>query len=185
MEIGAGYGHELPFAPGLFIGGDLKLMRAKVGYASYFILQNSDNQSNIISNPEARRRRAAAISAWTPGRYGTSTRPSRRVVGASRRRHRTQPGITRSSLSPRPPADGVTGKYAVNPQARMGLSISPFHWWNIAADLDMTRNLTPIDGLASRQLGLGTEVGVFNRSWINIPLRFGVGLATSRRTATC
>ncbi len=62
----------------------------------------------------------------------------------------------------------------MNPQARLGLSISPFHWWNIAADMDLTRNLTPVDGVASRQIGLGTEFNVFNRSWINIPLRFGV-----------
>jgi hypothetical protein len=79
-------------------------------------------------------------------------------------------------------ADGVGGKYAVNPQARLGLAISPLHWWNIAADVDLTRNLTPVDGIASRQLGLGTEVNVFNRTWINIPLR--LGMARNLETGT-
>ena len=56
----------------------------------------------------------------------------------------------------------------------MGASISPFNWWNITTDLDLTRNLTPVDNVASRQFGIGNEFNVFNRSWINIPLRIGL-----------
>jgi hypothetical protein len=70
--------------------------------------------------------------------------------------------------------DGVGGKFAVNPQMRTGLAFSPLHFWHFAADADLTRNLSPLDGYASQYVGAGTEVDVFNRPWINVPLRFGL-----------
>ena len=48
-ELGAAYGHELPFAPGLYLGGALKLMNAQVGYVDYFVLRNSNDQDDIMS----------------------------------------------------------------------------------------------------------------------------------------
>jgi hypothetical protein len=174
LEFGAGYGHELPWVPGLFVGGDLKVMRAQVGYTTYGIIQNSDKQSNIFSNMRTGAVTSANVgvdagalwdvnktieSAWWSPKVG--------VTG----RNLNNPKFSQPAAAA---ADGVGGRYAVNPQARLGLAITPLHFWNIAADLDLTRNLTPVDGVASRQLGLGTEVNVFNRSWINIPLRFGM-----------
>ena len=64
----------------------------------------------------------------------------------------------------------------------MGAAITPLHFWNLAADLDLTNNITRVSGVKSRQLGLGTEVNVFNRSWINIPLRFGLARNLSATT---
>jgi hypothetical protein len=187
MEFGAGYGHELPFAPGVYLGGDLKLMRAKVGYTSTRIINANNSQgknggSDIINQLKDGSASSANVGldagalwdvnktfdrAWWSPRVG--------VTG----RNLNNPKFTQAGAAV---TDGVTGRYAVNPQARLGLAISPFHWWNLAADLDLTRNLTPVDGVASRQLGLGTEVNVFNRSWINIPLRFG--LARNLETAS-
>jgi hypothetical protein len=40
--------------------------------------------------------------------------------------------------------------------------------------MDLTRNLTPVSGYASRMMGIGTEINVFNRTWVNIPLRAGL-----------
>ena len=56
----------------------------------------------------------------------------------------------------------------------MGAAISPFNFWTISADMDLTKNKTPVSGFKSRMFGAGTEVNVFNRRWINIPLRFGL-----------
>ena len=175
MEFGAGYGHELPFAPGVFLGGDVKLMKARVGYAKYLIAQNSSSGEptilNTLKSGEAESGNVGidAGMLWDINKSfeNASWQPRIGVVG----RNLNNPKFSQPAAAA---ADGVGGRYAVNPQARLGLAISPLHWWNIAADLDLTRNLTPIDGLASRQLGLGTEVNLFNRSWINIPLRFGL-----------
>ena len=172
-ELGAGYGHELPFAPGLFIGGDLKIMRAKVGYVNYQIINNTNDQSNIVSNLKDDEVSSGnfgvdAGALWDVKRSYEDVWWSPRVGVTGRNLNNPKFSQPASATS-----DGV-GRFAVNPQVRLGLSLSPFHWWNLAADLDLTRNLTPIDGVVSRQLGLGTEINVFNRSWINIPIRFGL-----------
>ena len=178
-EFGGGYGHELPFAPGVFLGGDLKLMRAKVGYAVQQIIsangsQNNNGSSNLVSDLKNGAASSGNIGVdagalWDVNKTIDSAWWSPKVGLTGR--NLNNPKFTQPAAAA---ANGVGGKYAVNPQVRMGLAITPLHWWNIAADLDLTRNLTPVDGVASRQLGIGTEVNVFNRSWINIPIRFGV-----------
>ena len=70
--------------------------------------------------------------------------------------------------------NGEPSKFSLQGNTRMGVAISPFGFWNIAADADLTRNLTSVSGVASQYVGLGTEVNVFNQSWINIPLRVGL-----------
>ncbi|MDE2491602.1 MAG: conjugal transfer protein TraF [Elusimicrobia bacterium] len=174
VEGGIGYGHELPFVPGLYLGGNLKIMNAQVGYASQQIITSNNGNSDILSNFKN--------GAKTSSNFGVD-------AGALWDLHRTfdwmplhpRVGLVGRNLND-PKFDlpaaalaaGETGKYSVNPQVRFGASISPFHWWNIAADVDMTRNLTPVDNVATRNFGVGTEVNVFNRSWINIPLRVGL-----------
>jgi hypothetical protein len=174
MEFGGGYGHELPFAPGLFLGGDLKLMRAKVGYTKYLVINNSNDSGNIFNNLKNSETSSGNIgidagALWDVERTfeGAWWQPRVGLTG----RNLNNPKFSQPATAA---ADGVGGKYAVNPQARMGVAISPFHWWNLAADIDLTNNLTPVDGVKSRQLGLGSEFNVFNRTWINIPLRVGV-----------
>lgn len=174
IELGAAYGHELPFAPGLYVGGALKLMSAQVGYSDYFILRNNNDSGNITSKltDSAIKSSNIGIDAgllWDVARTfdGAALKPRVGIVA----RNLNNPKFKNP---PAATAAGVTGKFAVNPQVRLGTSITPMNWWNLALDVDLTRNLTPVDGTASRQVSLGTEFNVFNRSWINIPLRAGL-----------
>ncbi|MBI3289329.1 MAG: conjugal transfer protein TraF [Elusimicrobia bacterium] len=174
-ELGVGYGHELPFAPGLYLGGALKIMNAKVGYADYFILRNDDASAGDISSKLKDGARSSSNFGVDLGALWDLDRTFEGVALKPR------VGLTARNLNnpkfSRPPAAtaaGLMGKFAVNPQVRLGASISPFNWWNIASDVDLTRNLTPVDNMASRQLGIGSEFNVFNRPWINIPLRVGL-----------
>jgi hypothetical protein len=173
-ELGLAYGHELPWTPGLYIGGALKVMRAEVGYENYSIASNngfsvSDIAKNFKNNTQA------------SGNFGVD-------VGALWDLDKTFNGAFWS------PRLGVTGhnlnnpkfdysayahqfgeqRYAVNPQWRTGLSFSPAHWWHFAADADLTKNITQLDNAPSQSIGVGTEIDIFNRPWINIPLRVGV-----------
>lgn len=173
-EIGAGYGHELPFAPGVFLGGNLKVMNAQVGYADYTIIQNNNNQSDILKTLKNGAKTSSNFGVdlgalWDVDRtfQGAWWRPRVGLVG----RNLNNPKF---KLPASAVAAGYVGKYSVNPQVRLGGAISPFNWWHLATDVDLTRNLTPVDGVASRQFGVGTEVDVFNRTWINIPLRVGL-----------
>jgi hypothetical protein len=173
-EIGAGYGHELPFAPGVLVGGNLKLMNAQVGFAKYSIVNNSNNQNDITSTLKNGAKKSSNFGVdlaalWDVDHTFENARWQPRVglVG----RNLNNPHFKQADGAI---AAGQTGRYAVNPQVRLGGAISPFNWWHLVSDIDLTRNLTPIDNIASRQFGVGTEVNVFNRSWINIPLRFGI-----------
>ncbi|MBI2362594.1 MAG: conjugal transfer protein TraF, partial [Elusimicrobia bacterium] len=69
---------------------------------------------------------------------------------------------------------GERSKFPLNGQGRMGLALSPFKFWHLAMDVDLTDNLTPVDGYKSRYMSVGTELNVFNRPWLNIPLRAGL-----------
>ena len=173
VEFGLGYGHEVPYVPGLYAGANVKLMNVEVGYARIPVINNNTDNSDIASQLKSSATTSSAIGVdagllWDVSRTfdGVPLHPRIGVTG----RNLTNPKFTQSAAAV---ANGVTGKYAIAPQARMGIALSPFHWWNIAADVDLTRNSTPVDGVDSRQLGVGTEINVFNRSWSNIPLRFG------------
>ncbi|MBI2387951.1 MAG: conjugal transfer protein TraF [Elusimicrobia bacterium] len=183
VELGAAYGRELPFAQGLYLGGALKLMSAQVGYSDYFVLRNNNDQDNIVSKLKDGATKSANFGVdlgalWDLDRSfgGVALKPRVGLVG----RNLNNPKFKQPAAAT---AAGVTGKFAVNPQLRLGASITPFDWWNIAADLDLTRNLTPVDNAASRQIGVGSEFNVFNRSWINIPLRIGLTRNTAETSA--
>lgn len=182
-ELGAAYGRELPFAPGLYLGGALKLMNAQVGYADYFVLRNNNDQGNIVDKLKDGATKSTNFGVdlgalWDLDRAfgGMALKPRVGLVG----RNLNNPKFSRPAAAA---AAGLTGKFAVNPQVRMGAAISPFNWWTVTTDLDLTRNLTPVDNAASRQFGIGNEFNVFNRSWLNIPLRVGLMRNTAETSA--
>jgi hypothetical protein len=173
-ELGVAYGHELPFAQGLYVGGALKIMNADVGYADYFILRDDSGQNDIVSKLKNGARKSAnvgvdAAALWDVDRSfgGVALKPKLGLVG----RNLNNPKFKNPATAT---AAGHGDSFTVNPQVRLGLALTPFNWWNIAADVDLTRNLTPVDNAASRQLGIGSEFNVFNRAWLNIPLRVGL-----------
>lgn len=173
-EFGVGYGHELPFAEGVFLGGNLKVMSAKVGYADAFILREDQEFNDLLKKVKDGARTSSSFGVdlgalWDLERSfdGIPLRPRLGLTG----RNLNNPKFKQPAAAT---AAGLGDKFTLNPQVRFGAALSPFNWWHVATDLDMTRNLTTVDGVASRQWGLGTEVNVFNRSWINIPLRAGL-----------
>lgn len=173
-EIGAAYGQELPFAPGLHVGGALKLMRGDVGYYDLFVSRNDSESGDVIDKVKE--------GAKSSGNFGVDLgalweidstfedlplRPRLGLTG----RNLNNPKFSQAASAV---AAGHTSKFAVNPQVRMGAAISPFDWWHFASDIDLTENRTALDARKSRQFSLGTEVDVFNREWINIPIRGGM-----------
>ncbi len=172
-ELGAAYGSEIPGATGLFLGGAVKVMSATVGYADYFILREGDDQGNIISKLKDGARRSSNIGLDAGLLYdfdrafgGVALKPRVGLVGRNLNNPLFKVPAAASNA-------GITS-FKVNPQVRLGTSIQPLNWWTVAADADLTRNLTPVDRVASRHLSLGNEFNVFNRPWLNIPLRVGL-----------
>ena len=172
-ELGVGYGHELPFAPGLSAGGAIKLINATVGYADYFILRETNEEGDIVGKLKEGARKSSNVGIdagllWDLDKSfdGVTLKPRVGLTGRNLNNPRFKTPTAASNA-------GLTS-FKLNPQVRLGFSLQPMNWWNLAADVDLTRNLTPVDNVASRQLGIGSEFNVFNRSWVNIPLRVGL-----------
>lgn len=172
-EFGVGHGRELPIE-GLFVGGNLKVMSAKVGYADAFILREDQEFGDLFDRMTTATKQSANIGVdlgalWDLERsYGSMPlRPRLGLTG----RNLNNPSFKQSDAAI---AAGRASKFRMNPQLRFGASIQPLSWWTVATDLDLTRNLTLIDGVASRQWGLGSEFNLVNREAFNIPLRVGL-----------
>ncbi|MCX5797145.1 MAG: conjugal transfer protein TraF [Elusimicrobia bacterium] len=173
-EIGAGYGRELPWVPGLFVGGNLKILVGKAGWYDYSLNANSPGASN-------------ALNKFMSGAK-TSVQPGV-DLGALWDVHRTleivpfQPriGITARNINnpqfsnpDQAKLAGAPSNYSLQGNARLGVAVSPLSFWHLAADADLTRNLTSVGGVASQYAGVGTEVNLGNSQNFNVPLRIGL-----------
>lgn len=173
-ELGVGHGRELPFAEGVYLGANLKLMQAKVGYADAFILREDQEWKDLIDDMKDGAETSGNVGVdlaamWDLERsFGAMPlRPRVALVG----RNLNNPTFSQPAAAT---AAGYVDDFAVNPQVRLGGSISPFPWWNVASDLDMTENTTPVPGVKSRQWSLGSEFNLINRTALNVPLRVGL-----------
>ncbi len=173
-ELAFGYAKPL-LLPGLYVGGNFKLIFGKVGYYQFSVLQDDAGTSDALKD------------------YTKNTKSSVRPgidLGALLEVDKILPmipwnlraGLVLRNINnpkfPQSPEGKAAGEsdYAHNGQVRGGLAVNPFNFkfWTLALDMDITNNLTPIPGYKSRQLGIGSEINVFNRPWINIPLRVGI-----------
>jgi hypothetical protein len=171
-ELAMGYSHALPI-PGLLVGGNIKIIEGLVGFDQYKVMNNGSNNdalSNLTSNIAKSVQPGLDLGVlWKADKLFPVLpfNPRLGIVG----RNLNNPKFDQPAAAV---ANGDASRYAENGQIRMGVALSPTHFWNITADMDLTNNLTPVDGYHSRLVGLGTEVNVFNRRWINIPLRAGI-----------
>jgi len=170
-EIGAGYGQELPWVPGLFVGGNLKMLVGKAGYYDLFLTQDSAGGINkFLNNAKTSIQPGVDLGALWDVHRTLEVVPFHPRVGITSR-NINDPQFSNPDQAK---AAGVSPYYSLHGNTRLGVALSPLNFWNLAADADLTRNLTTVNGVASQYVGLGTEINVFNRSWLNIPLRAGL-----------
>ena len=167
-EIAFGYGKFMKFLDGLSLGGNVKMINGRMASSTFQFMQ-SDKTGDAFKNMMD-----GSKSSWAPAvDFGAlwdvnkkyPKMPLNPKVGL----------VIRNINSPkfdRP--DAIGGKYKLDRQARMGLAISPAKFWNLAMDLDVTKNKTAVDGFDSRQLAFGTEINIVNKKYFNIPLRAGL-----------
>lgn len=174
VELGLGYGHELPFVDGVLVGGNIKMIAAKAGYARQILANNdptsSDSLNSFKDNTRETIRPAVDLGIlWDIDRTFGAV-PLRPRLGITAR-NINNPKFNEPDIAK---INGEPSRIAMEGNVRAGLALSPFHFWTIAADADLTKNHTLITGVASQNIGVGTEINIFNRSWLNIPLRAGV-----------
>ena len=170
-EFGLGYGHELPWVPGVLVGANLKGLVGRVAYTQISVFQGNDSANDDLKNYKQSFAPAVDVGAFWDVNRTFETIWWRPRVGLTAR-NINDPKFDESVVGQS--QGGLSSKYSLQGNARLGVAISPFHWWNLAADLDLTRNVTALPGVLSQELALGTEINIFNRTWINIPLRAGI-----------
>ncbi|MDD5655640.1 MAG: conjugal transfer protein TraF [Elusimicrobia bacterium] len=187
-EIGVGHGRELPFLPGLYAGAALKLLAGKAGYYDLMLNTTEPDFGNAFEKYQNGAKSSVAPGLdlgvlWDIQRtFGVV--PARPRVGLSAR-NINNPKFDNPAQAT---AAGERARYPLQSNLRLGAAASPLGFITVAADADLTRNLTPVDGVASQNVGLGAEINVFNRSWLNLPLRAGltrnIALAGSKTAYT-
>ncbi len=167
-EIAFGLARPLPVS-GLTAGGNVKLVNGRMAYTRFKVLENESGVTDPFKDMSDTMK-----TSWSPAidlglMYDINKLapkfPMKPRAGLVIR------NLNRPSFK-NPDAQG--GNSHLDTQARMGLAVSPANFWNVALDMDLTKNLTPVSGFKSRQLALGTELNLVNRKAFNIPLRAGI-----------
>lgn len=171
-EIAFGHGRAL-FLPGLMLGGNLKMISGKIGYERFNVLSQDGSSANALK--DFKNNTASSVQPGLDLGVLWKLNEVFPVLPLNPRFGMVARNVNNPKFNQpaRAKANGES-EYSLNGQLRSGLAVSPFNWWNISTDIDLTKNSTPIPGYKSQMLAVGTEINIFNRSWINIPLRAGI-----------
>jgi hypothetical protein len=172
-EIGLGYGQEI-FESGIILGANVKGIVGRVGYHDFDVIREDPGSTKAFQKFDRATKTsfqgAVDLGFLWDMRESLPMLPMRPRLGVVARNINNptfdQPDAAKTA--------GDRNRFSLHGQTRAGLALSPFKFWHLAADIDVTENLTYVDGFKSRILAAGTEINVFNRSWINIPLRAGL-----------
>jgi hypothetical protein len=170
--IGVGYGREI-MESGLVLGANIKGIAARIGYDELALNGEDPGQgafSNFKDNTASSFQPAVDVGALWDIRETFPSVPLRPRVGITGR-NLNNPKFKQPALAT---AGGDRSKFSLDGQVRAGAALSPFKFWHLAADIDITDNKTAIDGFRSRMLGLGTEINLVNSPRFNLPVRAGL-----------
>jgi len=163
------FGMAKPFlVDGLTVGGNVKLVNGRIAYTSFTFLSEQSGTTDAFDDffDDTKGSWKPAIDLgfmWDINKKWKLPMNPRAGL------------VIRNLNAPKfDKPDAVGGQYQLDRQIRFGFAISPANFWHVALDMDITKNDTPVDGFKSRQMALGTEINIFNRPSINIPLRAGL-----------
>ncbi|MCX8084565.1 MAG: conjugal transfer protein TraF [Calditerrivibrio sp.] len=139
LEVPITYGH--PIGDSFALGVNLKLMKGRV-YEHKITIFNNDSKDvvkDIKDKYEESNNVAVDVGAlWMPNNW--------LKVGA----------VAKYLNSPKFDRLG-SGEYKIKPQGRIGIAWNPFETLTVAADADVTKNETAVEGYKSQNVGVGVE----------------------------
>ncbi len=179
-EVSLGYGQRV--IPGLKLGANLKVIDGYTAQSGVMILKDDQDISDILDKAYDNKKSSVNVGVDVGALVNFAELLDKEIF------LNPQIGLTAKNLNgpkfdrPDVPTELVGtaiaaqwnhDKYQLKPQVRAGVAVNPVKNLTLAADLDVTENDTLIDGIKSRQLGLGMEINLFNRPKFHIPLRVG------------
>lgn len=163
-EISAGYAWDIEPVPGLSVGANLKMLDGMtVEYEVEFMKDGKADDFDYKKDVESTWKPAADIGVlWNIKKYAPQL-PFPVRAGL----------VARNINSPKFKYKNG-GNYTYDRQVRAGVSANPYPWLTVAADIDLTKNDTMVEGFYSRQAALGMEFNLVHSLWFNLPLRVGL-----------
>jgi hypothetical protein len=167
FEVPLTYARELPWVNNLYVGGNVKFMYGTVGFAQFDVFSGEDLTESLYQDYKDYTKTSTTIGVDIGALYDLKESLGARFGMVIR-------NLTYPSFSQPEKAKEVgLDKYVIEPQVRIGAAYWPLNFITLSADLDVTNNKTVLPGYQSRMFGLGAEVNILNRSWLNLALRGG------------
>jgi len=167
FEAPVTYARELPWVKNLYVGGNVKLMYGTVGFARFDVFSGEDLGEGLYQDYNDFTKASTTIGVDIGGLYDLKESLGLRFGMVVR-------NLNYPSFSqPKEAKAAGLDKYTIEPQVRVGAAYWPLNFITLSADLDVTNNKTVLYGYESRMFGLGAEVNILNKSWLNLALRGG------------
>ena len=173
-ELGAGYGREI-LESGVFVGMNLKALVARNGYADIYLAQERPQPLTLLKNYDR-----STKTSFMPG-VDVGLLWDVKQTFADAPFHPRFGVVGHNVNNPRfdmPDRAGAVGDshrfYDQQGQSRFGAALDLTSWCTVAADLDLTENLTQVEGYTERMYAAGMEVRLINDPAFAIPVRAGV-----------
>ena len=170
-HVGYGMGRELGKS-GFVVGANLKLIVGSIGYREMIVVNEDPGAGSFWrydKNSKTSLAPGVDVGAFWDMRETFPSLPGRPRIGVVGR------NINNPTFE-QPDAATVAGdrtRYSLQAQSRAGLAIQPYNFVTVAADLDLTKNITPIDRFRSRFISAGIEIRAHNEGF-SMPFRMGV-----------
>jgi len=161
------YARALPWLNNFYVGGNFKFMYGMVGFAQFDVFSGEDLMGGLYEDYKEYSKASTTIGIDVGALY--DLRKSLGLRFGMVVRNLNYPSFTQ----PKKAKEAGLDKYTIEPQVRVGAAYWPLNFITLSADLDITNNKTVLYGYESRMFGLGAEVNILNKSWLNLALRGG------------
>jgi len=161
------YARALPLLNNLYVGGNFKFMYGMVGFAQFDVFSGEDLMGGLYKDYKDYSEASTTIGIDVGALY--DLRKSLGLRFGMVVRNLNYPSFSQ----PKEAKAAGLDKYTIEPQVRVGAAYWPLNFITLSADLDVTNNKTVLYGYESRMFGLGAEINILNRSWLNLALRGG------------
>lgn len=180
FEVSLGMGGSFPFQKDIpvlsdmLVGGNLKALKARVGYARINVLDENADVGDVVDDMTNNTKDSTTASLDLGILY--DKKKDWRFRSGIVFRNLTGPSFDAPVDDPNTASvkEGEGGTFEVDTQIRLGLACWPLERWTIAADIDLTENSTALPGYDSRVASFGTEFKLLNSKNIDLALRAGL-----------
>jgi len=167
FEVPVTYARELPWVKNLYVGGNVKFMYGTVGFAQFDVFSGEDLTESLYQDYKDYTKTSTTIGVDIGALYDLKESLGARFGMVIRNLNYPSFG------QPQKAKEAGLDKYVIQPQVRVGAAYWPLKFITLSADMDVTNNKTVLPGYQSRMFGLGAEVNILNKSWLNLALRGG------------